>query len=404
VNTTSRGTATIFTGVVLATTGVYATVTMGPVLADELTGSAFLAGLPTACLLAGAAGGSAVMASVIRLRGRRAAMTANYTCGALACAVALVAVSASLFPLLLVAMLGIGAGHAANQLARYAAADLHAAPRRPTVLGWMVWAQAVGAAAGPLLLGPSGRLAQTVAGPPESGPFLAGMLLFVLAAALHLRRGRDEVSPVAEPEASPATGLGTERGLWALPSVRLAVVALVTSQVIMLLVMTMTPVHARHGGHAIGAIGAIMSSHMLGMFALAPVTGRLTARFGSTRMIGAGLVLLAASGLWAAAVPVQAHARLAGALFLLGLGWNFGFVASSALLASLPRSPERAALQARVEAVTWSSGAAASVASGLLLGLIGFAVLCLLAASLVAIPLVALGRHRRALAATAPTL
>lgn len=413
-----RATALIFAGVALATTGVYAGVTLAPVLARDLTGSAFLAGLPVAALLAGAGGGAMASASLIRRRGRRTALVASYATGAAACAVAVAAVALSLFPLLVLALLGIGGGHAANQLARYAAAELHEADRRPSVIGWIVWAQAVGAVAGPLLLAPASRLAGAVDAPPETGAYVLAAGLFVVAAGLHVfggrwvhARGRREAAVhvpgsgigVAPAEAVTAQPLAGEGGgsAWARPTVRVAAVALIGSQVVMLLLMTMTPVHAQHGGHGLGTIGAIMSAHTFGMFALAPLAGRLVARFGSVPVIAAGLATLLAAAVWAAAVPVQANVQLSGALFLLGLGWCLSFVAASALLTRGAATEERAAVQARIEALTWTSGATASVASGLLLGWIGFALLCLLGASLVAVPVLVLARHRQALAATA---
>lgn len=394
----TAATGLIFGAVVLAATGVYAAVTMAPVIARDLTGSAFLAGLPIAALLAGAGGGAAAMAAVIRRYGRRAALVASYTVGAAASALTVVAVASGSFVLLLAGLLGVGVGHGANQLARYTAAELHAPARQPSVIGWIVWAQAIGAALGPLLLGPSGRLAELVDGPGEAGAFVLGVALFALAAGVHLLRGHrgavaaTGVPPGAPPRSRPAP----RRSPWARPAVRVALAALVTSQVVMLLVMTMTPVHAHGSGHGLAAVGAVMSAHTLGMFALSPLAGRLAGRFGSVAVIGAGLALLGVGAAWAAVSTSQV--ALAGALFLLGLGWSLGFVAGSALLTQALEPEIRPTVQARVEAITWIAGALASVASGLLLGLLGYALLCLFGALLLALPLAVIGTQRHALA------
>ena len=95
----------------------------------------------------------------------------------------------------------------------------------------------------------------------------------------------------------------------------------------------------------------VISGHTFGMFALSPISGRLTDRFGSVPVILAGLITLAFSAVMAAAAPPEGGAVLFLALFLLGYGWNLGYVAGSALLttslvdrrADAPPGPHRRA-------------------------------------------------------------
>jgi MFS family permease len=160
----------------------------------------------------------------------------------------------------------------------------------------------------------------------------------------------------------------------------------------MVLVMTMTPIHIRNGGHGLFAVGAVMASHTFGMYAFSPVAGWLSDRLGRTPMIGAAVVFLCASGILAAAADPGAWSH-AFALLLLGLGWSFGFVAASALLTESTPRADRLRLQGIADAWVWASAAAAGVISGLLLTEVGYAALSLTGSVLALAPLAFLKRR-----------
>jgi MFS family permease len=147
------------------------------------------------------------------------------------------------------------------------------------------------------------------------------------------------------------------------PQGRTALVALVTSQLVMTLIMTMTPYQLHAEGHGLETVGLVISAHTFGMFALSPLSGRLTDRFGANGMVFAGFSVLAAAGLLAAAIP-EGGAALSIPLFLLGVGWNLAFVAGSSLLASEAPLGDRARLQGASDALVWATAAAASFVSG----------------------------------------
>jgi MFS family permease len=138
------------------------------------------------------------------------------------------------------------------------------------------------------------------------------------------------------------------------------------------------------------------------MFALSPISGRLTDRFGSPLVIAAGLAILALSAVLAAVAPPDGGAILFLALFLLGYGWNLGYVAGSAMLAGGLARSERTRLQGITDSFIWSSAAAASLTSGVVVSWAGYATLGLLGAGLVAIPAIILFGARRP-TAPAPT-
>ena len=169
----------------------------------------------------------------------------------------------------------------------------------------------------------------------------------------------------------------------------------------MVLIMTMTPLHMTDHGHDLAAVGIVISGHTFGMFGLSPISGRLTDRFGSPPVILAGLGVIAVSSVMAAAAPPDGGAILFLALFLLGYGWNLGYVAGSALLTTGLGLAERTRLQGFTDALIWSSAAVASLASGIVLATAGYAILGLLGAAMVIVPVWLLVARRAALQSSA---
>ena len=130
-----------------------------------------------------------------------------------------------------------------------------------------------------------------------------------------------------------------------------ALVALVAGQTVMVLIMTMTPVHMTTHGHHVETVGFVISGHTFGMFALAPLSGRMTERFGTGRVIAAGLAVLIGASLLSAIAPPEGGVLLFLALFLLGYGWNLGFVAGSTMLTQGVDVADRTRLQGVTEFV-----------------------------------------------------
>jgi MFS family permease len=181
------------------------------------------------------------------------------------------------------------------------------------------------------------------------------------------------------------------------PGVLASIVALVIGQFVMVLIMTMTPLHMTQHGHGLDAVGAVLSAHTLGMFALSPLSGRIAERLGRVRTIVLGTAILALSSVMAAAAPPAGGSLLLVALFLLGFGWNLGFVAGSALLSEHLELHERTRVQGVADALIWSTSAAASLGSGLIMAVAGYTALGILGVGLVVIPIVTLQAHRSAL-------
>jgi predicted MFS family arabinose efflux permease len=123
------------------------------------------------------------------------------------------------------------------------------------------------------------------------------------------------------------------------------------------------------------------------MFALSPISGRLTDRFGPIRIVIAGLAVTAFAAVLSAIAPPEGGVFLFIALFLLGYGWNLGFVAGSTLLTKGLALAERTRIEGVTDSLIWSSAAAASLGSGVVVAAAGYTALGLLGAALVIVPI-----------------
>jgi len=397
-------TRTVFVAVALGSTSLYAAFTAAPLIATEMTGSRATSGLPGAMAILGTALGSALLSSRMARHGRRSGLRFGYAIGLAGTAAAFLATDlAAGFVLLVTAMLLVGVGNAANQLSRFAAADMHPPEGRPSVLGWVVWAGTVGAVLGPTLLRVGKPVADGLGRTELSGAMLFAVLFYLAALTTVWTMRSDPTDLALEDTSSVAIEAPGSRlaSIWRLAHVRLALIVMVAGQAAMVLIMTMTPVHVRDHGHGLGVVGGIMTAHFVGMFALAPLVGKIVAKRGAISAIVGGLVLLIAGALGTGLVPASNAALLAMSLFLVGLGWCFGFVSASFLLTRGLAYSERVRTQGAVETVTWLAAAVASLGSGFLLAGFGFAVLCLVAAGGVFWIVVLVAARREAVAGLA---
>ncbi len=152
------------------------------------------------------------------------------------------------------------------------------------------------------------------------------------------------------------------RAVFSEHTVQFAVFALGVSQLVMVMIMVITPLHMAHENYPTQAVSWVIMAHTLGMFGLSGVTGRMTTRYGPHPVIALGAIILAVSAV--VAPMAQTMPMLAVALFLLGLGWNLGYVAGSALLADSVSSSERGQTQGISETLVAVAAAAGSFGTG----------------------------------------
>lgn len=401
-----RSVWSLVTSVGLGSTGHLAAVTVGTIVAKDIGGNAAWSGAPGAAVVFGAATGAAILSSLMVRRGRRVGLTAGYLVGLVGAVVATMAVVARSIPLLLVGAWLIGFGNSSNNLSRYAAADMYPAARRASAIGTVVWGATVGAIVGPNLVGVAGRFAGFIGLPVLSGAYLVPLVFVGGAAFVTFALLRPDPYELAWAPDAPVAGsepaVVTSDPLLEIlrrPVVLAAIATLIVGQVVMTLIMTMTPLHMTDNGGTLDTVGLILSAHTFGMYALSPISGRLTDRFGSLTVMAVGLATLALSGVMAALAPMDGGMILFAALFLLGWGWNLGFVAGSTLLASGVTIGERTRLQGLTDAMIWTSAAVASLSSGLVVALASYATLGFVGAALVLLPAGLLLFHRERIAA-----
>lgn len=394
----SRALATYFIAVALTSIAYIATFTVASLAAPEITGFAGSSGWPSAMAVAGTAVAATLLSSVMARRDRRAGIVLGIGVAVISGGLAIASVALSSLPLLLIASAGVGFGNAAMNLTRYAAADLYPAARRAGALSVIVWGSTFGAVLGPNLVGPAGSLAPSIGLAPLAGGFALALIFLFAALAVAAAGPRAPAASPVEALRGDGPRLSARRlflNLLGMPRGRMAIAALLSGQLVMTLIMTMTPYHLHEHGHDLGTVGFVISAHAFGMFAFSPLSGRLTDRFGPEAMVTAGFAVLALAGVLSAVTPAAGGNALAIPLFLLGIGWNLNFVAGSALLASEATTGGGARLQGASDAVVWTAAAAASFSSGFVVAAAGFTFLSFMGAALAVVLAVAIALDSR---------
>jgi MFS family permease len=373
---------------VLAGAGLAAGVTVGALLAEDMLNSTGLSGLPAALLTLGSAGAAAGVGRLSQRWGRRPGLATGYTVGAVGGAGVVLAAAVGSVPLLLVSLLLYGSGTATNLQARYAGADLAAPERRGRAVSRVLVATTLGAVAGPNLVEPMGSVAAALGIPELAGPFLLATAAYALAGVVVSLELRPDPLLTARAIADEAaTGAPSPVAATNTVLLRLGATAMIVTQLVMVALMTMTPVHMRNHGHGLGAAGLVISLHIAAMFLPSPLTGVLVDRLGRRPLIAAAGGTLLTAGLVAATAPPDSVVLLAIALILLGLGWNLGLVAGTALLTDAVPLQHRARTQGTVDLGVALAGATGGIGSGLVVAATSFAALGL-AGGLVALALV----------------
>lgn len=378
---------------VLGGLGVGAGISVGGLIAEDVSGSTAMAGLAQTATVLGAAVAALPMARLMSLRGRRPGLTGGYLV-ALGGAVLVVAGAVvGSFPLVLGGAVLMGAGTATNLQSRYAAADLAAPHHRARALATVVWATTLGVVLGPNLTGPGAAVAGAVGLPDLAGPLLFSVAAFGAAAALvalGLRPDPLLVARALAPAGEDHGHLPVGRALRSAAGSRWAVLSLAAVAVahtVMVSVMVMTPVHMRHEGATLNVVGIVISVHVAGMYALSPLVGWLADRLGRVAVIVLGHLVLGVAVLVAG--TADGHAALGLGLLLLGLGWSCALIAGSTLLSESVAAAERPGVQGAADFTMGVCGAGGGALAGVVAAAAGYGALNA-AAGLLALPVLVL--------------
>ncbi|MHA7210931.1 MFS transporter [Arthrobacter sp. MDT1-65] len=379
---------------ILGGLGAGATLSLGALLAAETSGSSAWSGMAATMATLGAAAAAVPLATLAQRRGRRISLAAGAVVACIGALLAITAASLAFFPLLLVALVLLGAGAATGLRARFAATDLATEATRGRSLSVVVWSTTIGAVLGPNLFEPGQLVAGVLGIPPLSGGFVFTAGAQAAAALVYSLGLRPDplltaLSRDAANRPADAPAPMKRRGLAILarnPVARFAVVAIAAGHAAMVSVMSMTPVHLHDHGAGLSVVGLTISLHVAGMYALSPVFGWIADRAEKIQGILLGQVLLLAALLtaWQAS---GSEAGVTVSLILLGLGWSACIVSASALLAGAVDVAERAPVQGSSDLVMNLAGALGGALAGPALVLLGYSGLGLAAALMVGVVL-----------------
>lgn len=367
---------------ILGGAGLGAGVTVGALLAQDMFGDESFAGIPVALFTLGSAGGAYIVGRISQKFGRRPGLATGFLIGSAGAVGVIWAAVAENVPFLLIALVFYGAGTATNLLARYAGTDLASAEQRGKAISIVMVSTTIGAFAGPNLVGFMGRFAESIGIPPLAGPFIMAAAVYLAAAIVLIIFMRPDpllvVQAIAKKQNLENEVLNKEKA----PAIHsrgvfLGASVMVITQIVMVAIMTMTPVYMGHYGHKLSAVGMVISIHITAMYLPSLVTGVLVDKFGRIAMVFASGSILLVAGIIAAFAPGESLPVLILALALLGLGWNIGLISGTALIVDSTQPEARAKTQGTVDVLISISGAAGGMLSGMVVAGYSYTILSL---------------------------
>lgn len=234
------------------------------------------------------------------------------------------------------------------------------------------------------MVGVMGSFATAMGIPALAGPFILAAAAFALAGLVLLILLRPDPLVVAKAIADKQkmeenNVLTSDSNTSAIDQKGLAAgaVVMIFTQIVMVAIMTMTPVQMKHHGHGLSAIGLIIGVHIGAMYLPSLFTGILVDRYGRVVMAIASGITLLASGILAASAPANSMLLLTIALALLGLGWNFGLISGTALIVDATDQSSRAKVQGSIDVLIALGGASGGALSGMVVAHSSYAILSL---------------------------
>ncbi|MDM5321978.1 MFS transporter [Bacillus altitudinis] len=359
--------------------GLAAGITVGALLAQQMLGTEAYAGVPMALFTLGSAGAAFIVGKLSQRYGRRIGLSTGFVVGGLGAIGVLIAAIMNSVILLFASLFIYGAGTSTNLQARYAGTDLANSRQRATAISMTTF----GAVAGSNLVEVMGKFAVSMGVPALAGPFIlsaaafiaAGLVLFILLRPDPLLIAQRIAAYKAEHERGykpdSVDQKIDEKGL------TVGATVMILTQIVMVALMTMTPVHMQHHGYGLAEVGIVIGFHIGAMYLPSPITGVLVDKLGRTAMsIASGITLLLA-GLLAAFAPSDSMILLIIALSLLGLGWNFGLISGTAQIVDSTEPSTRAKIQGTLDVFIALAGATGGALSGMVAANTSYATLSL---------------------------
>jgi MFS family permease len=328
--------------------------TIGGLAGQSLASNPCFATLPISLIVAGSMMAATPISAIMQRWGRRAGFFTGALFGALGGVVGAYGLYLGSFPIFLLGSLLTGVYMSAHGFYRFAAADTASDEFRPKAISYVMAGGLLSAIIGPQLVKATSQAFVV----PFMGTYMAVIAVNVFGAALFLFLNIPK--PPVPSQDAPRGRSRVE--LLKTPVIAVSVICAMVSYALMNLVMTSTPLAVVGCGFTEGNAADVVTAHVLAMYVPSFFTGHLIARFGVHKIVAAGLVILAAAG--AVALSGVELEDFFIALVLLGIGWNFGFIGATTMLAGAHEPHERGRMQGLNDLLVFGGVTMASLASG----------------------------------------
>jgi MFS family permease len=335
--------------------------TVGGLAGQSLAPNACLATLPISLIVLGSMLSATPLSAAMQRWGRRAGFFIGATGGAAGGIIGAAGLWLGSFPVFLAGSLLTGLYMSAHNFYRFAAADTASAAFRPKAISYVMAGGLLAAIIGPQLV----KVTSDAFVIPFLGTYMAVIAVNVLGAFLFF--GLDIPRPPVPSEDAPRGR--SRRELITTPAIAVAVICATVSYALMNLVMTSTPLAVVGCGFGANNAADVVTAHVLAMYVPSFFTGHLIARFGTRTIVATGLAILAAAGAVALSGVELEHFFVA--LVLLGIGWNFGFIGATTMLAGQHEPHERGRMQGLNDLIVFGGVTFASLSSGGLMNCTG---------------------------------
>ena len=320
----------------------------------SLASNVCFATFPITMIILGNVVAATPLSAFMQKYGRRVGFMAGTVFGTLGAITSAYAIYTQSFYLLLLGSFLTGIYAAGQAFYRFAAAD--AAPKwfQPKAISYVLAGGLVAAIIGPQLVIWSVD-AMVI---PFLGAYLTAIAINIIGSTMFLFLDMPSLT-----ETNPDAPKGRSRmELLKTPVIAVSIICAMVSYALMSLVMTSTPLAVVGCGYETTNAASIVSAHVLAMYGPSFFTGHLIARFGPVRIISLGLAILASAGL-ISMTGVQLE-NFYFALILLGIGWNFGYIGSTTMLAASYEPAERGRVQGLNDMLVFGGVMLATLASG----------------------------------------
>ena len=313
--------------VAFSSTGFIAAVTITALAAREVSSNPYLIGFPNAVGVAGAVIGTQMFDRMSQKFSKNRALSNTFLIGSLGGLVQISSLIIDSFTLLLIGAFILGIGQSAALQTRYVASFVASESFKATALSLAVWFSVFGSIFGPRLVGEYSAVFENWLGSDlivgyfiaTFGMFLAGLSVLLFSqkdSALNKKLVTEKSLKLSELDSTA----------------RLLTKILVLNHFVMVLIMSATPLHVKDIGETIKLVGTIISYHTLGMFLLSPILGKLVDKYGSKLFAIIGSLILILSCVVSLFNTNILFLKIG--LYLLGLGWNFTYIAISSAISN----------------------------------------------------------------------